>query len=112
MKRRFALSIRLRLTLWYSSVLALCLIGFGLLLYFTLSHTLDSEADHLLADQAREISGTSRVREGYLPNSYWVILPDVDVFASPNIYVQVTTLDGEVQARSGNLDKEFLPIGV
>jgi two-component system OmpR family sensor kinase len=106
-----ALSIRLRLTLWYSAVLAVSLIGFGLLLYVILNHTLEAEADQQLAAQAREITGTTRVREDNERDRYWVVLPDVDVFASPNIYVQVTTLEGEVQARSGNLDKEVLPIG-
>jgi signal transduction histidine kinase len=104
-------SIRLRLTLWYSAVLAISLIGFGLLLYFILDHTLDAEADRQLAAQAREIAGTSRVRAGYTPGGYWIVLPDVDVFASPNVYVQVTTLEGEVQARSANLDKAVLPVG-
>ena len=109
-RRRFALSIRMRLTLWYSAVLVVSLVGFGLLLYFILNHTLEAEADRQLAAQAREIAGTSRVRQNQ-PGSYWVVLPDVDVFASPNVYVQVTTLEGEVQARSGNLDKETLPVG-
>lgn len=109
---RFAPSIRLRLTLWYSSVLALSLIGFGLLLYVILNHTLELEADQNLAAQAREIAGTSRVRESSRPDQpYLVLLPNIDVFASPSIYVQVATLEGEVQARSGNLDKEVLPIG-
>jgi signal transduction histidine kinase len=110
-RKRFAPSIRLRLTLWYSAVLAISLIGFGVLLYFILDHTLEAEADRQLVLQAREIAGTSRVREGYLPGNYWIVLPDVDVFASPNIYVQVTTLEGEIQARSGNLGKEVLPVG-
>jgi two-component system, OmpR family, sensor kinase len=112
-RRRLAtgVSIRLRLTLWYSAVLAISLIGFGLLLYFILDHTLDAEADRQLAYQAREIAGTSRVRESSPPGSYWIVLPDVDVFASPNVYVQVTTLEGAVQARSGNLDKAVLPVG-
>jgi signal transduction histidine kinase len=109
-RRRFALSIRMRLTMWYSAVLVVSLVGFGLLLYFILNHTLEAEADRQLAAQAREIAGTSRVRQNQ-PGSYWVVLPDVDVFASPNVYVQVTTLEGEVQARSGNLDKETLPVG-
>ena len=110
-RRPFAPSIRLRLTLWYSAVLAVSLIGFAVLLYVTLDHTLEAEADRQLALQAREIAGTSRVREGYLPDNYWIVLPDIDVFASPNIYVQVTTLEGEVQARSGTLDKAVLPVG-
>ena len=109
--RRFALSIRLRLTMWYSAVLAVSLIGFGLLLYVILNHTLESEADRQIAAQAREITGTTRVRETFERDRFFVILPDVDVFSSPNIYVQVASLEGEVQARSGNLDKNVLPIG-
>lgn len=109
--RRWAPSIRLRLTLWYSVVLAVSLLGFGLLLYVILDHALEAAADQNLAYQAREIAGTSRVREGYQPGTHWIVLPDVDVFSSPNVYVQVASLEGEIQARSGNLDKEVLPIG-
>ena len=109
--RRWTPSIRLRLTLWYSAVLAVSLLGFGLLLYVILDHALEAAADQNLAYQAREIAGTSRVREGYRPGTHWIVLPDVDVFSSPNVYVQVASLEGEIQARSGNLDKEVLPIG-
>jgi signal transduction histidine kinase len=109
--RRLTPSIRLRLTLWYSAVLAISLLGFGLLLYVILDHALEAAADQHLVYQAREIAGTSRVREGYRPGNHWIVLPDVDVFSSPNIYVQVASLEGEIQARSGNLDKEVLPIG-
>jgi signal transduction histidine kinase len=106
-----SLSIRLRLTLWYSVVLAISLIGFGLLLYVLLDHTLQAEADRQLAIQAREIAATSRVRELPEPGHYVISLPELDVFASPNIYAQAITLKGEIQARSGNLDKQSLPVG-
>jgi hypothetical protein len=103
-RRRFVPSIRLQLTLWYSTILAVSLIGFGVVLYVILDHALESEADQQLVLQAREIAGNTRVREGYEPGKFWTLLPDIDVFASPNIYVQVATLEAEVQARSGNLD--------
>ena len=106
-----SLSIRLRLTLWYSAVLAISLIGFGLLLYVLLDHTLQAEADRQLAIQAREIAANSRVREQAEPGQFLISLPELDVFASPNIYAQAITLQGVIQARSGNLDKQSLPVG-
>ncbi|MCC7106166.1 MAG: HAMP domain-containing histidine kinase [Chloroflexi bacterium] len=103
------MSIRLRLTLWYGALLACGLVGFGALLYITLNTTLEAEADRELAANAREIIGTSVVNYGYLPNTFWTTF-DVNVFASPNVFVQVSSLQGEVQTRSANLDREVLPV--
>ena len=74
-RRGVALSIQLRLTLWYSAVLAVSLIVFGVLLYVTMDHALEAESDRQLALQAREIAGTSRVRSAATRPFSWITSP-------------------------------------
>ena len=77
------MSIRLRLTILYSSILAITLIGFSLVSYLIVERdsfnrqidTLKSKADRIVADEAFQ-------------------LPDIDElayqFAGPEIFVQTT----------------------
>ncbi|MBA2340823.1 MAG: sensor histidine kinase, partial [Pyrinomonadaceae bacterium] len=46
-------SVRARLTLWYTGVLALVLVAFAVTSYFFLDHTLDQRTDNSLAEMAR-----------------------------------------------------------
>ena len=50
MKRalRLGVSLRARLTLWYGALLAVTLLGFSALLYFTLQQSLASSVDERL----------------------------------------------------------------
>ena len=53
---RLGVSLRTRLTLWYGALLALTLLAFSALLYFTLQQSLSSSMDERLtlrADQLR-----------------------------------------------------------
>lgn len=51
-------SVRSRLTLWYTGVLALVLVAFALTAYFFLAHTLDRRTDTSLAEMARAFVST------------------------------------------------------
>jgi two-component system OmpR family sensor kinase len=51
-------SVRARLTLWYTGVLALVLIAFALAAYFFLSHTLDQRTDDALVETANAFAAT------------------------------------------------------
>jgi heavy metal sensor kinase len=51
-------SVRARLTLWYTCVLALVLIAFALAAYFFLSHTLDQRTDDALVEIANAFAAT------------------------------------------------------
>src|ERR1700704_5058104 len=56
-------SVRVRLTLWYTGVLALVLISFALAGYFFLSFTLNRRTDDALAEMANAFAATVATEE-------------------------------------------------
>ncbi|GAW92061.1 sensor histidine kinase [Calderihabitans maritimus] len=105
------MSIRMRLTLWYSTVFGATLLFLGMLLYFFLAYYLRAEIDQALARQAAEVVKSIRV-VGHFPLPLRkIVLPDVDVFAAPDTYLQIVDNTGEVMTRSRNLGSRVLPLG-
>lgn len=109
------MSIRLRLTVLYSIILALTLIAFSILLYLTLSRmtlnvmagTLEDEAKRLLD---RKVIDTQIFvydhKGGYRFGR--IVLP-ASTFAAPQTYVQTISPDGQITSRSVNLlEKEVV----
>lgn len=109
------MSIRLRLTLWYTGVLALILVVFSLAVYLVLSVRLRAELDHLLDLKAKELRQSVGLGLGEGQDlaraleSGAVELPAMEVFTSPGVYLQLLDLEGEVVARSVNLGSADLP---
>jgi len=109
-------SIRARLTLWYAALLAVLLVAFDVAVYLALSRNLYLSADRTITARAQEVSNAiSQVLAARAdPASYLlrerVVLPDIDVFASPEMYVQVLTAGGQLVAKSENLGDQFLPL--
>lgn len=102
--------IRWRLTLWYTGVLLLLLFILGISVYYVLEYSLMNEIDRELDLKSDEIIKSTKV-VGALPFFLrQVVLPDVEVFAAPDIYLQVVAKNGEVVARSKNLENYTLPI--
>jgi two-component system OmpR family sensor kinase len=84
-----SMSIRLRLTLLYSAILALTLILFGGALYITVANIALDEAKQSLTTEAKAFSAALHIdREG-------VRVPS-GVIATPHIYIQLRNLDGAV----------------
>ena len=111
---RLGMSLRTRLTLWYGALLAIALLTFSAVLYFTLQQSLSSSMDERLtvrADQLRRELG---------PSIGGLLQPeDVDPaklsstlseFVQPGIYVQVITARGDVVAYPPNLVGGELPV--
>lgn len=104
------MSIRMRLTLWHTALLALVLAGFAALVYVTVNGQVESDVDHDIDVRALQASrelravtldrGPGRVRPVELPTSALV---------DTSLYVQVVSSTGEVVSRSDNLN-EPLPI--
>src|SRR5512134_473497 len=85
------MSIRLRLTLWYSAVLAVMLIVLGGGIYAMLVRNVHASIDAQLSSTADQILGASRVRA--FSNILQVdVPPDLDLFRAPGVGVVV--LDG------------------
>jgi len=111
------MSIRLRLTLWYVSLLTVILLIFGGALYAVLSYSSFSEVDNRLENRATEInSGLSAALEVQTEPRVFILrggrltLPTADVFATPGVYVQISTLDGIALTRSDNLSDQTLVV--
>jgi signal transduction histidine kinase len=95
------MSIRLRLTLWYSSVLAALLIVLGVAIYSSLSNNLRDSLDTQLNTTASEILNASHVR---VTSILQVVIPeDLDIFRPSDIGVLVIDLNRAVVRRSSNL---------
>lgn len=113
---RIAMSLRTRLTAWYGVLLALTLLGFSALLYFTLERSLFTGVDDTLALRADSISRSllSGAQVGLLqpedvaPGN--VEARPLEEFAAPGIYVQVVNARGGVVFASASLGGADLPI--
>src|SRR5438874_8944502 len=112
---RLGVSLRTRLTLWYGALLALTLLAFSALLYFTLQQSLSSSMDERLvlrADQLRRQVGPSIANVGLQPED---VAPSqlestLGEFVEPGIYVQLLSPKGAVLAAPPNLVGGELPV--
>jgi two-component system OmpR family sensor kinase len=105
------MSIRTRLTLWYTGLLAISLLIFGLLLYSALSRILMDAMDGRLAEQAQQVIDRIEVEND--PVAIVVMgranLPSFSVFGS-QYYIQINQLNGQVVQLSENLQGQPLPV--
>ncbi len=113
------MSIRLRLTLWYVSLLAVILLVFSAAIYFTLSLRLQSELDQTLQTRAQEVQNSMNAAFAVQRDPALVFgggrllrLPAADLFQTPGVYVQVQ-LDSSnppIISRSENLGDHSLDL--
>ncbi len=102
------MSLRMRLTLYYTGVLALCLFLFGMGLYVVSNKYLEQQTDRMLVTTALHVSNTFRVISDPLQVQR-IVLPDVNVFSNPWVYLQVIDAQGQVFTKSQNLGGQVLP---
>lgn len=101
------MSLRFRLTFLYSGVLALTMLVFGSFVYFLMEHNLTAEADQNIAKIAEDVVRSTKI----VGQLHQVVLPNVDVFATPNTYIQVVdSRSGAVAVQSGNLGGQSMPL--
>lgn len=105
------MSIRLRLTILYTGILLAILMVVGGMVHFFTARLLATEVDRGLLTQAVEISRSARMGLSHFRNiqRVRVVLPPMDIFAAPDLYLQAVDLKGRVVARSANLGGETLP---
>lgn len=97
--------IRTRLALWFMVMLAVVLVGFSVVIYqLTRTNLLDEIAKDV-QQRATLIELTVRPEQPTGP----LRLPELDVFAAPDVYLQVLDENGSVLASSGNLGQRRLP---
>jgi two-component system OmpR family sensor kinase len=89
-------TLRARLTLWYTTVLAAALILFSALVFLSLSYSLTEEIDSTLSLTADEILLASEA-----PEALAITLRALDL--TTNVFVQVWDDQGDMIWRSGNM---------
>ena len=105
------MSIRSRLTLWYTLILATVIVVFAVALYYLLTLTLLSAIDGQLQATAQRIRDSARLRLSVLDMEMVIEVPDLDIFATPGLYIQVYDLDSGQSLRSQTLGEGALPLG-
>lgn len=105
------MSIRLRLTLWYTGILAITLILLGALVYSVVGGILQANLDDRLAAQAQDVVGLIRAENDpfSVMTSGRARLPSIDIFGS-QYYIQILQLDGRAVQLSENLRGQRLPL--
>ena len=104
------MSIRVRLTLWYTSLLAAILLILGVSVYSFISRALLAEIDNTIRSHAEGVVALFNEENDPLTVliSGRARIPAIDVFAS-QVYVQIRGRDGHVVQRSTNLGELTLP---
>ncbi|GAB2676409.1 sensor histidine kinase [Paenibacillus thermoaerophilus] len=97
------MSIRLRLTIWYTSILAAMLLVFGTGLYWGLDYKLNRDMKRDLERAAMNVIQSIDLRPSFFGRSVSVSLPDVNAFQSSNVFIQIVNTNLHVVARSSNL---------
>lgn len=110
------MSVRLRLTLWYVFLLAVILLVFSGALYSILAFSSLNEVDRTLERRAAEVqNGANAALELQTDPRIFLsrgrlTIPPANAFATPGVYVQVSTLDGTPVSLSENLGSQTLSV--
>jgi len=103
-------SLRFRLTLWYTAVVAATLLLAGAALYALVLLTLSAQADQVTEGLAQDLARAVQIGHIPPPGALAVTLPRTNVFGAPDTFAQVADLGaGRVVARSANLGDQTLP---
>jgi len=94
------MSIRTRLTLWYTAVLAVFIAALGVIVYAVLAFNLTASLDRTLQDTANRVVSSARVRPFF--DIQVITIPELDVFGS-NVYIEVIDQTGQIARKSDNL---------
>jgi two-component system, OmpR family, sensor kinase len=102
------LSIRTRLTLGFLAIVAAVIAVFGLAVYDLTRQSLLNELDDSVRDHAAALAVAAEPPAGQtLPQ-----LPDIDMFKSPDTFVEIVDPSGNLLGASGNLGNQRLPFHV
>lgn len=104
------MSIRIRLTLWYTAVLAGILLIFCIVVYRIFTSSQDGEINRTLEEVALDLQGTNVTERPILFANQRIVIPRLNTFSLSTIYVQVWDAQGNLQARSDNIEEYDLPL--
>src|SRR5437870_11423855 len=98
--------IRTRLALWFMLILSVVLTAFSVTIYQLTKNNLLTEID----TDVRQRAAMLNIATHPYPQETTMRVPKLDVFASPDIYLQVLDRRGRALASSGNLGNRTLPL--
>src|SRR6266849_1358161 len=98
--------IRTRLALWFMLILSVVLMAFSVTIYQLTKSNLLTEIDTDVRQRAAMLTLATHP----YPQETTMRVPKLDVFASPDIYLQVLDQRGRVLGSSGNLGNRTLPL--
>ena len=98
--------IRTRLALWFMLILSVVLTAFSVTIYQLTKSNLLTEIDTDVRQRAAMLTLATHP----YPEETIMRVPKLDVFASPDIYLQVLDQRGRVLGSSGNLGNRTLPL--
>jgi len=106
------MSIRTRMTLWYTAVLTATLLLFGSVLYSVMRLTLYRDLRQELRETSYRIySQISAEQLPFLFGGQIVLrLPNLNAFQSSNIFIQLVGADGRLLDKSANLGRQNIPL--
>lgn len=102
--------IRLKLSLWYSGVSLLIMTLFCSYLYLFFTHREITQIDDHLAQRAEEVHQAIRVIDVYPFPMQSLVLPNIDVFSTAEVFLQIIDPHGVILSRSESLGQHTLPI--
>lgn len=109
------MTIRWRLTLWFSLIVFAILVLSGALLYTLLGSYLNNTVDNNLKAYSERVHGLFLTNQDPQPMDFNMIhsgLPPVNEFASPGIYIQIIDASGNIVVKSDNLARQSLPVSL
>lgn len=107
------MSVRLRLTLWYTILTILTIVTTSAILYAVLHQTISADTDAFLASKAQDLVASIRITPSGSGGTsrYYALLPvDVDRFVEADVYAQELSLDGAVLDESMNMSGYGMPM--
>jgi two-component system OmpR family sensor kinase len=104
------MSIRVRLTLWYTAVLAGILFIIGVAVFRLFTFSLDREINRTLEEAAVDLQGATPLEQPRVFANQHINFPRLDTFSSSTIYVQAWSIQGKLQAWSDNISGLPFPL--
>lgn len=108
------MSIRWKMTLFYTGLLAVLIVAFGLFLFFEIEQLMISSMQtalslrfHLVMHEAPHLTNEL---EAPSPGTHPAHLPTLEQFAGPGVFLQMTDLKGHVIAISSNAGTKTFPL--
>lgn len=108
------MTLRTRLTIFYTVLSGITLIAFSVVVYILLQNSLMSEVDRLLLNSSSEMekqliaNATERTILGV--SILTVDASPIREFSTPGIYIQILDTQARIAARSANLSGEIMPL--